>query len=165
MRRFHRGALAALLLTLAAVLLAATPALSQKIIVPDNTPRPAPGSLTARLAKAADIPEEKVAKLLKELGPAISAQLAKGEKVDLSGLGSFRVVRVPEHRDLVNGRPAIIAARNYVEFLPIGTLNDAANAPSAVPQDVVPVWQFNPLGNEVPTERVPSGRVPGYKTR
>jgi nucleoid DNA-binding protein len=164
MRRFHRRALTALMLTLAAVLLLAAPVLSQRILVQGETAKPAV-TLTARLAKSADIPEEKVAKLLKELGPAISAQLAKGEKVELPGLGTLRVVRVAEHRDLVNGRPAIIAAKNYVEFLPVGALNDAANAPGAVPQDTVPVWQFNPLGNQVPSERIPSGRVPGTKTR
>jgi len=49
----------------------------------------------------------------------------------LQGLGVFRVVRVPEHRDLVDGRPAVIAATNYVDFKPFGGLVDAANAAAA----------------------------------
>jgi nucleoid DNA-binding protein len=148
------------------VLVLATPALSQRIVVKDRPAPKAPaGSLQARLAKVADVPEDKVAKLLKALGPELAAQLAKGEMVEIPGLGTFRVVRIAEHRDLVNGRPAIIPAVNRVEFLPATGMSDAANAPGAVPQQTVPVWEFNPLGNQVPTDRAPSGRVPGYKVR
>jgi nucleoid DNA-binding protein len=164
MHRFQRGALAALMLTITAVLIAVTPALSQRIIVNgEPADRKPAGTLNARLAKAADISDEKVTKVLKELGPAITAQLAKGNMVELPGLGTFRVVRVPEHRDLVSGRPAMIPAANFVEFRPAGGLADAANAPGAIAVETIPIWQFTPLGNQVPQTRIPSGRVPGSK--
>jgi nucleoid DNA-binding protein len=165
MRKFHQGALAALVLTLIGVLALAAPAWSQ-LTVKEPPSLKEPATLKGRLAKAVDVPEEKVEKFLKALGPAVAAQLAKGEKVEFPGLGTFRVVRVPEHRDLVNGRPAMIPANNYVEFIPTAGLVDASNAPGAVPQDTVPIWRFDPLpGDSAPSNRLPATRVPSSKTR
>ena len=166
MRKRHRGALAALALTLGGLLALTAPAWSQlKVIEPPSAK--GGGSLKARLARAGDVAEDKIDRILKELGPAIADQLAKGQLVELKGLGTFRVVRIPEHRDLVQGRPAVIPASNYVEFLPTGALVDASNAPGAVPQETVPVWQFNPMPNQttVPSDRAPSSRIPGIKIR
>jgi nucleoid DNA-binding protein len=161
MRKIHWGALGVLTATLAVALIVANPAQSQRIIIKDG----AKDSLRGRLARAGDIPEEKVDKLLKELGPAISDQLSRGQKVELPGLGAFRVVRVPEHRDLVNGRPTMIAATNYVEFVPVQGVVDSANAASAVPADTVPIWEFNPNSRQVPSQSVPNTRVPSTRIR
>jgi nucleoid DNA-binding protein len=165
MRKVHRGALAALTLTLVGLLALTAPVWSQLTVKEPARPEKA-STLRGRLAKVGDVSEEKIDAILKELGPAIADQLARGEKIEMRGLGTFRVVRIPEHRDLVSGRPAIIAARNYVEFLPTGSLVEASNAPGAVPQETVTTWQFDPMrGQEVPFERAPSSRFPGQKIR
>ena len=77
-----------------------------------------PPPIPRQIAAAAKLVEGDVDKMLKELGPAISRTIARGEKVEIAGLGVFRVVNVPEHKDLVQGRPATIPAVNYIEFLP-----------------------------------------------
>jgi nucleoid DNA-binding protein len=165
MSKFHQGALAALVLTLVGLLALAAPAWSQ-LAVREPPSLKEPATLKGRLARAVDVPDEKIDKFLKALGPAVAAQLAKGEKVELQGLGTFRVVRVPEHRDLVNGRPVMIEASNYVEFIPTAGLVDASNAPGAVPQDTVPIWRFDPLpGDSAPSNRLPNVRVPSSKIR
>ena len=85
--------------------------------------------------------------------------------MELKGLGTLRVVRVPEHRDLVDGRPATIPASNYVDFLPAGGLVEAANAPGAVPQDTVPPFQYVPLPDQTKGLRTPEERMPNVRTR
>jgi len=117
------------------------------------------------VATAAKLREEDVAKVLSALGPAIREQLARGEVVELPGLGVFRIVRVPEHKDLVNGRPATIPAANTVEFLPSGDAIDAANAADAVPADTVPAYQFNPLPIQTKGLRTPEDRMRNVRTR
>src|SRR5260370_25558637 len=72
------------------------------------------GSLKGQIAAATKLEEADVDKVLRELGPAISARIANGDRVELPGLGLFRVVRIPEHRDRADGRPAMIAALTYV---------------------------------------------------
>ncbi len=162
----QRRALIALAVTMGIVLLIASPALSQKGPV-IKEPQSLKKELTfkGKLGKAADISDEKVEKLLKALGPALAAELSSGNRVELAGVGTFRVVRVGEHRDLVNGRPAMIPATNYVEFLPASNMIDASNAPGAKAESSVPRWEFTPVGNEVPTQRQPNVRVPSSKIR
>lgn len=160
MRKPQWRALGALLGTLALVLLAATSP------SPAQTQRPAKRlTLRDRLVRASKLQNEQVDRLLASLGPALRDHLRAGEQVDLAGVGVFRVVRIPEHRDLVNGRPAIIPARNYVEFLPAGPLVDASNAPGAVPAVTVPPFEYNPLPTQTPSERVPSTRQPPTRVR
>src|SRR5262245_3194330 len=127
MRTAHGGALGALLGTFVVLGLAA-PALSQR---PPQTARPAvprrnPLTLAGSIAAATKVSEQDVEKVLQALGPAVRDQLTRGQQVNLGGLGVFRVVQVPEHRDLVGGRPATIAATNNVEFLPAGPIVAAA---------------------------------------
>jgi nucleoid DNA-binding protein len=123
------------------------------------------GTLTGQIAAATKLEEADVAKVLKELGPAISARIANGEQVQMPGLGIFRVVRIPEHKDLVDGRPATIAAVNYVEFIPEQGIVNASNAPGAVPATVVPPFEYHPLKNQTPSQRVPDGKVPSTRIR
>lgn len=91
--------------------------------------------------------------------------LARGGRVELPGLGVFRVVRIAQHRDLVDGRPATIEASNYVEFLASGGLIDAANAPDAVPQTTVLPFQFIPLPDQTKSQHVPDERMPIIRVR
>src|ERR1700722_9683940 len=150
----QRRALIALAVTIGLVLLIASPALSQKgPVIKEPASLKKEVTFKGRLAKAADISEEKVEKILKALGPALVAELSSGNRVELAGIGTFRVVRISEHRDLVNGRPAVIPATNDVEFLPAQGMVDASNAPGAKAETTVPRWEFNPLGNEVPAVR------------
>jgi nucleoid DNA-binding protein len=154
MRTTNVWALVALLGTLTLVLGLAGPALSQ---------RPAPKTLPERLVNATRLPRENVDKFLAALGPAITEHLRSGEQVQVAGLGTFRVVRVPEHRDLVDGRPATIAAGNYVEFLPAINVANAANAAGAVPALTVPPFQYNPLPNRTVSDRVGGTRQPNVR--
>src|SRR5712692_6963234 len=122
MRQSQWIALFALVAGMALLLGLAKPALSQR-------PADPPQTLKGRIVTATKLPEADVQKVLTALGPAIRDHLRTGAQIDLPGLGTFRVVRIPEHRDLVAGRPATVAASNYVEFLPTGDLVNAANGP------------------------------------
>jgi nucleoid DNA-binding protein len=130
----------------------------------DNKPKKEE-TLKGRVAASSKVSEENVAKVLDALGPAIRDKLANGETVELPGLGVFRVVRVPEHRDLVNGRPATINAANYVEFVPAGGLDAAANAAGAVPAETAPEFRYQPLPGQTPGLRTPEQRMPNVRTR
>jgi nucleoid DNA-binding protein len=121
--------------------------------------------LPRRIAAETKLTEEQVNKVLEALGPAVRDALARGQQIELPGLGTFRVVRVPQHRDLVNGRPATISGVNSVEFLPVGDMVSAANSDNAVPNEVVPPFEYNPLPNQVKGQRVGEVRMPNIRTR
>src|SRR5215470_263410 len=157
MRKQHWLALAGVLGALAVGLIVTAPAHSQ-------LPRQA-GSLSSELATATQLAERDVAKLLTALGPALTQQLAAGRQVQLPGLGTFRVVRLGESKNLVDGRPVTQPARNIVEFLPDAALNQAAAAPGAVPAAEVPPFQYVPLPNQTPGQKVPAGRTPSTRIR
>jgi nucleoid DNA-binding protein len=148
-------------LTLAAVVVVTVQA--QNIL----TPKKAKGATTflGRIAEEAQLAEEDVEKVLQAFGPAIRDELAAGKVVEMPGLGVFRVVRIPEHRDMVNGRPAVIPATNYVEFLPVEGVVAAANARTAVPAETVPAFEYTPLPNRVPSTKIPNQRIGATRTR
>lgn len=125
-----------------------------------------PGTLDlkGRIAKATKLPEADVAKVLDAFGPAIRDMLGQGETVSIANLGTFRVVRIPEHRDLVNGRPATIAGSNYVEFLSSGTFGDAANLPGVKPAETVPPFEYNPLPDQAKGLKTGQTRQPNNRT-
>ena len=157
MRKARWGALAALVGTLAVVCLWTAPARSQ---------RPAPlGTMPAELVKQSRVNQADVVRVLNVIGPVISQQLAAGRNASVPGLGVFRVVNIPEHSNLVGGRPTTIPSRNIVEFLPDGALDRAANSPNARPATSVPPFQYIPLPNQTPAQRVPPGRTPSTRTR
>jgi nucleoid DNA-binding protein len=124
-----------------------------------------PPNLQAGLVSATKEKKETVEKILKALGPAFSEQLRAGREVELSGVGTFRVVQVAEHKDLVGGRPTTIPAKNYVEFLPTGTLNAEANSPTARPSKVVPPGDFIINPNSTPSSRSGTTRNLGTRTK
>src|SRR5436305_827982 len=93
------------------------------------------------VAKRAKQKKKTVGNVFEVLGPAMREQLSAGRQVEISGVGIFRVVRVAAHRDLVNGLPTTIPARNYIEFVPSAELNAAANAPAAIPARTVPGYE------------------------
>jgi len=157
MRKTYGTALVALLVALGVLAVLTAPVQSQKAATK--------GSLVARIAAAGKIKEEQVNALLIELGNAIRDKIAAGEVVDLPNLGRIQVTRIPEHRDLVDGRPAVIAATNYVTFLPTAALIEASNAPSAVPASVVPPFEFNPLPGQTQGGKVGNTRAPNTRIR
>jgi nucleoid DNA-binding protein len=125
----------------------------------------APATLKGRLVTATRLPDADVQKMLNALGPAVRDMLRTGAQVDFPGLGTLRVVRVPEHRDLVGGRPATIPGSNYVEFVPAGDIVNAANSPGAIPADTVPPFEYIPIPGQSPGLKVPPTRQQGTRTR
>jgi nucleoid DNA-binding protein len=133
---------------------------------PNKAPAVAPavgaGTLEQEVAKAARLKEEEVQRVFKALGPLVTARLRAGQAVDLAGLGTLRIVRVEEHKDLVGGQPARIPGVNRLEFLPTGNLDNAANAPGTIPNVTVPPQEFivNPNANPgLKTEYTKTGRT------
>src|SRR5436305_1288360 len=117
-----------------------------------------------RLAKAAKLNEDEAGRFYQALGTVIREDLAHGKQVNVPGLGTFRVVRVEEHRDLRGGRPVVIPATNTVEFVSEGGLLDAANAAGAQPAESVPPFQYVPLPGQTPSQKVGPVRTPGTRT-
>jgi nucleoid DNA-binding protein len=160
MRKRHGWALAALGGAILLTLVLAGPARSQR---PPLPPRDLP--LPAAIAAGTGVKEADVAKVLQALGPTLADRLARGQTVEIPGLGVFRVVRIPEHRDLVDGRPVLTPATNSMDFLPAQNVQAAANAPGAVPAVTVPQFMFYPLPDRTPSlytpgTRMPSSRIP-----
>ncbi|MBI1914456.1 MAG: HU family DNA-binding protein [Planctomycetes bacterium] len=156
MRKAH-GGLAALAGAIVLTLSWTGPARSQRPVVLDPLPKD--------IAKRAEVDEADVAKVLNALGPAVARQIAAGREVAVPGLGTFRVVRIPENKDLVGGRPATVPPRNYVEFLPDEGVVQASNSPDAKPGVTVPPFQYTPLPGQTPSQKVPSGRTPSTRIR
>lgn len=141
-------------------------ALNLGIVGVANSQRAAdPIPLPRDVAKKSGVGEDVVIKVLNNLGPAAAAQLAAGKEVSFSGMGTLRVVRVPDHRDMQDGRPVTVAAYNFVEFIPDAALNQAANKARAVPAVIVEPFQYVPLPDQTPGQRVPSVRMPYSRIR
>lgn len=163
MRKQQWLALGSLVGGLSLVLALTTPVHSQK--PPDKKAAADDETLTQRLAKGAKLTEAQATQFFNAFGPAVREELRRGKSVNVPGLGTFRVVRVEEHRDLQNGRPVTIPASNTVEFLASDGLAGAANSAAAKPAETVPPFQYVPLpgqtpGQKTPRTRTPSSRVP-----
>ena len=157
MRKPHWLALGALVVALG--LSFTVTSLAQPPRPPERLP------LTAAVAKKSKLPEDDVKAMREALGPIVREKLAIGETVELPGLGTIRVVRVPEHKDLVQGRPATISAVNNVEFVPVPEVVQAANAPGAVPAVTVPAFEYDPLPGQTRSQRAPYVRMPNDRIR
>jgi nucleoid DNA-binding protein len=157
MRKARWGALVALIGTFAVGLLWTTPAHSQ--------PRPVLGPLPAEFARQSRLQPEDATRALNAFGPVVSQQLAASREVSIPNMGVFRVVNIPQHVNLVDGRPTTIPARNIVEFLPDAALTRAANSPQARPAVVVPPFQYIPLPGQTPSTRLPDQRIPSRSSR
>ena len=94
-------------------------------------------------------------------------QLAKGNTVNLPGLGTMRVVRVAEHKDMKagTGRVLRVPAKNVVEFLSNEGLGEAANSPTAVPAETVPAFERNTLPDQTKGQKVGPTRNEGVRTK
>jgi nucleoid DNA-binding protein len=133
-------------------------------VVTSPPPKP-PGTFKAEVAKASKQKEATVEKIFTALGPAFTAQLRAGRQVEVPGIGTFRVVRVAEHRDMVGGRPVTTPARSFVEYVPAGDVNGAANSPGAVPAKTVEGYEFRVNPNPTPGIKNEGVRTPGTRIR
>ena len=122
-------------------------------------------TLEGRVMDYSKLKDKETKKFLQAIGPAVRDLLEEGQQVSIAGLGAFRIVNVPAHRDMIAGRPATIAAVNYVEFVPSSDLAGAANSPSATPAEVVPPFQYVPLPGRDPGVRTGNTRAPNVRTR
>jgi nucleoid DNA-binding protein len=122
-------------------------------------------TLKGDVVKASKQKDEVVDKIFKALGPAFRAQLQAGRTVEVPGVGSFRVVRVSEYKDLVGGRPTTVPARSYVEYAPAGDVTTAANAPGTVPAKTVQGYEFRVNPSAAPGLKNEGTRNPGIRTR
>jgi nucleoid DNA-binding protein len=135
--------------------------------------KPAPASQTqrgadafaGRVAKASGVSEEDVAKVLRALPGIVKDDLRQGKTISLAGLGSFRIVKLPEYRDLKDGKPVIIPPHNSVEFGPVAELADAANAEGAVPAVSVPAFEYNAIPGQFPGMRMDGTRMPNVRVK
>jgi nucleoid DNA-binding protein len=121
--------------------------------------------LTEVLMERTGLSDRDVITFLNVLGPSIGEQISQGRMIYIPGLGSFRTVLIPPHRDLVYGRPVTVPAINWVEFLPAENVVLSANSPYAVPHVVVPAFQYVPIPNRVQSLKTPRTRVPNVRTR
>jgi nucleoid DNA-binding protein len=120
-------------------------------------------TLPQRIAKTSKVSEENVNKVWEALGPAIREELRRGRSVSIPGLGTFRVVRVAEHKDMKNGRPVTVPASNTIEFLGEGDVVQSVNTDAAQPAETVPAFQYNPLPTANPGQKMPNVRNPGTR--
>src|SRR5947209_1773349 len=104
MRKTHWLALASLIGAVGLILSLNTPAHSQ--------PLPRRLSLEERISARTRVPVADVVRVLNAYGPELAADLAAGLSEQRPGLGQFRVVRIPENKDLVGGRPTTVPATN-----------------------------------------------------
>ena len=167
MRKPQWWALGALLGTLGLVLGLASPAQSQRIIQGQGLGQRPQGddTLRGRLIRETKFQGNDVDKFLTALGPAVTDMLRSGQQVSIPGLGTFRVVNIPPHRGLAGGRAAVFPGSNYVEFLPVADVVNAANTGGAIPAESVPPFFYNPQPNQVPAPHVGTVRSTGMRTR
>jgi nucleoid DNA-binding protein len=122
-------------------------------------------TFVGRVSKASGVSQEDVAKVLRALAGPLKDDLRQGKTVSLNGVGSFRIVKLPEYRDLKDGKPVIIPPRNSVEFQPAGDLADAANAEGTVPAATVPAFEYNALPGQTPGMRMDGVRMPNVRVK
>jgi nucleoid DNA-binding protein len=150
---------------LGAAFLTIGPAITaEPVVKPGATPKRAE-TFAGKIAKASGVSEEDVNKVLRALPGVVKDEIRQGKNVSISGLGSFRIVKLPEYRDLKDGKPVIIPPHNSVEFQPAGDLADAASAEGAVPAATIPAFEYNALPGQTPGVRSDGMRMPNIRVK
>ena len=121
--------------------------------------------LKTGLMAATKYEDKTIEKVLKAFGPAFTDLINSGKSVEIPGVGTFQVVRVTEYKDLAGGRPVVVPAKNYIEFVPEQKLNDAANSAGAKPARTVEGYDFRINPNADPGMKSPYTRNPGTRIR
>jgi nucleoid DNA-binding protein len=78
-----------------------------------------------RLARKANVTEQQVQIILEELGPAMIRELARGNRIHLSGLGDFQVEPAPgylQHQPHTD-RYQFVPTGHAIQFHPAGSLS------------------------------------------
>lgn len=123
-------------------------------------------TIPQRIAKDTKLTEEQAEKFYQAIGSAIRDQLQRGKTVSVPGLGTFRVVRVAEHKDMVaGGRPVTVPAFNTVEFIGTIEVSDGVNAEGVAPAETVPPFQYIPLPGQTPGQKQGRTHAPSQRVR
>src|SRR5205807_10594682 len=105
-------------------------------------------------------------KFYNAVGSAIREQLQRGKSVSVPGLGTFRVVRVAEHKDMAaGGRPIVVPACNTVEFVGTVEVSDGVNVEGITPAETVPAFQYIPNPNQTPGQKMGRTHTPSQRVR
>jgi len=123
-------------------------------------------TISQRIARETRLNEKDAEKFFQAVGPAIRAQVQRGKSVTVPGLGTFRVVRVSEHKDLgAGGRPIVVPAFNTVEFVGSVEVNEGVNAEGITPAETVPAFEFIPNPNRTPAQKQGRNATQGQRVR
>jgi nucleoid DNA-binding protein len=123
-------------------------------------------TIPQRIARETKLEEKDAEKFFQAVGTAIRDQIQRGKTVSVPGLGTFRVVRVAEHKDMAaGGRPIVVPAFNTVEFVGSIEVNDEVNATNVTPAETVPAFQYNPLPGQTPGQKQGRSHVPSSRVR
>jgi nucleoid DNA-binding protein len=123
-------------------------------------------TIPQRIARDTKLSEKDADKFYNAMGAAIRDQLQRGKTVSVPGLGTFRVVRVAEHKDISNGgRPVVVPAFNTVEFKGSIEAADAANADGVAPSVEVPAFQYIPNPYQTPGQKMGRTHTPSQRVR
>jgi len=160
MRRAHWWSLTGLLALIGLILTVAAEAQ-----VVERPAKKEKVTLESRLAKETKLKKASVAKILKVLGPALREELKTKGQVEIAGLGTIRVVRITEYKDLVNGLPTTIPARNYIEFVGESVAETAVNQAGVPPARTVQGYEFRVNPGVAPGIRTEGRKVPRTRTR
>jgi nucleoid DNA-binding protein len=127
---------------------------------------PSKETIPERIARETKLKQDDVEKVWNALGSAIREDLKRGKSVAVPGLGTFRVVRVAEHKDMVaGGRPVVVPAFNTVEFIGSIETNGDANAEGVTPAVEVPEFKYVPLPGQTPGQKVGRTHTPSQRVR
>ncbi len=130
---------------------------TQTKVIPRNE------TFVQRVARYAEIKDKDAERCIGAIGKALVEDLKRGKTDALPGLGSFRIVRVGESKDLANGRPVTVPAYNVVEFSPEDGVSDAANGDNVEAARFVPAFRYNILPGQTPGQKMPSSRMPSSR--
>jgi nucleoid DNA-binding protein len=123
-------------------------------------------TIPQRIAKDTKLTEQQAEKFYNAVGVAIRDQLQRGKSVSVPGLGTFRVVRVAEHKDMVaGGRPIVVPAFNTVEFVGTVEVSDGVNAEGITPAETVPAFQYIPNPYQTPGQKMGRTHTPSQRVR
>jgi len=123
-------------------------------------------TIPQRIARETKLSEKDAEKAYQAIGPAVREQLQRGKTVSVPGLGTFRVVRVAEHKDLAaGGRPVTISAFNTVEFVGTVEVADGVNAEGVTPAETVPAFQYIPNPYQTPGQKMGRTHAPAQRVR
>jgi nucleoid DNA-binding protein len=134
-------------------------------ILYSQRPAPAPPGQTPPLLKAlaakTKVPLQTVQTVVDALGPEIRTLIQRGEVVTMPKLGTIRLVRVADHKDIERGtgRVLTVPARNYVTLDTDSEVDAAANALGVQPNEVVPQFQYNIMPGQTPSQKTGSLKV------